>query len=226
MNEVVRIFNIRSKEIDIYFKFLLESIEKEAGLYFSNNLSHKVKKIDQELIKIFKANGFLLLYNLVESTIRNSLVEIYVNVNQDRVKYNEIKSEFKKIWIEHKYKNFKDKGSKDILEIINNIDNDIIENLVFDHKKVISGNIDSRKIEELSILYGFSKHTHYFSKSGSCLFKVKNNRNQLAHGLVSFSECGRDYTIQELIQIKKELVSYIRGILKNIKKFIDNKDYK
>jgi hypothetical protein len=47
----------------------------------------------------------------------------------------------------------------------------------------------------------------------------------LAHGVVSFSECGKDYTIAELQQIKKEVVGYLRGILKNVDSYIVNKEY-
>lgn len=54
---------------------------------------------------------------------------------------------------------------------------------------------------------------------------IKNKRNNLAHGNESFSECGRDYTLENLEEIKDESVEYMRFILTHIKEFIKDKKY-
>ena len=86
--------------------------------------------------------------------------------------------------------------------------------------KVISGNIDGRKISEFSNIYGFSKKTHHLAQNGVKLHEVKIQRNNLAHGSLSFSECGRQYTYEDLTKIKRQVVIYLRGILNNIQKYI------
>lgn len=64
------------------------------------------------------------------------------------------------------------------------------------------------------------------NRGGSKLLTVKTQRNLLAHGNISFSECGRERTFIELNDIKNEVINYLEDILNNIEIYIDNKDYK
>ena len=57
------------------------------------------------------------------------------------------------------------------------------------------------------------------------LLVVKSNRNDLAHGIKSFEEVGRDKTIEELLKIKEEALEYLRQILENIRDYLDNEKY-
>jgi len=38
-------------------------------------------------------------------------------------------------------------------------------------------------------------------------------------------ECGRDYSIEALISIKYETITFLDGILKGMKNYYDDKDY-
>jgi hypothetical protein len=49
------------------------------------------------MTKILKANGFLLLYNLAESSIKKAIEEIYVELNNKTVTYEDIREELKKV---------------------------------------------------------------------------------------------------------------------------------
>lgn len=96
----------------------------------------------------------------------------------------------------------------------------------FDKEKLFSGNIDARKIRKTSEMYGFSCKTNsQKTKDGSDLLTVKTNRNDLAHGFKSFEEVGRDATADELLEIKKRVISYLKGILENIESYLSNKEY-
>jgi hypothetical protein len=57
------------------------------------------------------------------------------------------------------------------------------------------------------------------------LLKIKTNRNDLAHGFKSFEEVGKDATAEELLQIKKRVVCYLREILQNIEDYISKQEY-
>jgi len=226
MRLVINEFESRVKEIDIYFTFLENILESDVELHFPKKKRQKYKKIDGELTKILRANGFLLLYNLVESSVKKSIEEIFNSLNSEGATYKDVSEEMKKKWIEIKYKNFKNQEyvAQKIFECISNIELDII-NMPFDAKHSISGNVDSRKIKDFSSSYGFSSKTHHSTKDGEKLLTVKSKRNDLAHGVISFCDCGKDYTIEDLITIKKQVISYLRGILKNVGKFIDEKQY-
>jgi hypothetical protein len=65
-------FTERSKEVSKYFIFL-KSLEQGTTKLSMDGKgdSSKIKVIDPELLKTLKASGFLLLYNLVEATMRS-----------------------------------------------------------------------------------------------------------------------------------------------------------
>ena len=79
-----------------------------------------------------------------------------------------------------------------------------------------------------SLVCGNSSPANPIGSNGSPLatsLKVKANRNDLAHGLKSFEEVGRDYTVEEIISIKQEVVEYLDRILKNIQDYLNNQEY-
>jgi hypothetical protein len=113
-------FNERSKEVSKYFIFL-KNLEKE-NIQLSMKENSKVKIIDSELLKTLKASGFLLLYNLVEATMRNAIEAIFDELRDKRVSYDNIKPKLKKIIL----KNFKKRNPDDIVGSITDISLDII----------------------------------------------------------------------------------------------------
>jgi len=226
MNHIKEDFEKKVYEIDHYFRFLYKIVEENAFLFFEEKHTHKKQKITETLHKTLKANVFLLLYNLIESAVSLSLQHIYDTVTVSSIRYKDLKGEFQKIWLKEHHKKFKDYSIDDLHEAIAGSVLDEVFNLSFDSDKVISGNIDGQKIRAFGEKFGFSTRTHYTSNRGSRLHLVKTKRNDLAHGNISFQECGRDYTFQDLEAIKKETISYLRRIMKNIELFIDQEEFK
>ena len=67
----------RLKEVTLYFDTIKLLDNGDCSIICKDiNGIVKEKIIDNELAKIMKANGFLLLYNLIEATIRNSISAI------------------------------------------------------------------------------------------------------------------------------------------------------
>jgi hypothetical protein len=225
MTTVLADFEKRVSEIELFFRHLKYLEVDNAVLYLPNRIRNKYIAHDPELIKVLKANVFLLLYNLAESSIKQSITEIYDTISAENIKYQNVIDEVKKIWIAQNHDNFKNKGTEKIFIAINQMAEDII-NIRFDSNKTISGNIDSRKIREFSIKYGFSDRVHRNANNGNKLHLVKTQRNNLAHGTISFAECGRNYGMEELGVTKKEVILYLRNILRNINKYIDEKTFK
>ncbi|MGB7520409.1 MAG: MAE_28990/MAE_18760 family HEPN-like nuclease [Spirulinaceae cyanobacterium] len=115
--------------------------------------------------------------------------------------------------------------AKILLKSINNLALDIVSSS-FDKGKLFSGNIDAKKIRETAEAYGFSHQTNARkTQNGNDLLKIKTNRNDLTHGLKSFEEVGTDATAEELLQIKKRVICYLREILQNIDSYISQQKY-
>ncbi|MEK7434859.1 MAG: MAE_28990/MAE_18760 family HEPN-like nuclease [Cyanobacteriota bacterium] len=222
MREVITDFNKRVDEINKYFVLLSQIVDDNAELFFRNENNYKL--IDNELHKILKANGFLLLYNLIESSIKSSMTTIFDSITQEQIPYKELRPEFKRAWIEFRYLNFQNKNPDDVCIELKNM-SDLIS-FSFEQMKIISGNLDSKKIKELAEKYGFSSITDSSTRDGCELVIVKNKRNALAHGNISFSECGREYHLNDLLRIKEHVINYLDNIIKNIEQYLINKEYK
>ena len=215
-------FNERSQEVSKYFMFLksLEqgttklSMEGKGG-------STKIREIDYELINTLKASGFLLLYNLVEATMRNAIEAIFNELQSQGVDYDQIRPELKKVIL----KNLKKRNPEKIFSSITAIAVDIIT-AGFEKEDLFSGNVDARKIRDTATEYGFLHLTDYAKTGqGLDLLIIKSNRNDLAHGYKSFAEVGKEKTADELLEIKKKTVRYLRELLQNIEQYLSNKDY-
>lgn len=212
----------RLHEVDLYFSTFraldnasctLESVDL-AGNKFSF-------PIDSELIKIIKANGFILLYNLIEATVRNSITAVINSISAEKVTYKKVTDEMRKLWVKQEFKSANDIGSVrgKVHEVMSNVLNDTLFELTSECV-TISGNIDAQEIRNISKQLGCLE-----PKNGSKLVQIKNKRNQLAHGEKTFSEIGKDFTVKELITFKDETATFIESVIANVEQFINDKGY-
>lgn len=212
----------RLNEVDLYFNTIQLLDQGQCSVEcrdISGSISTYV--IDQELSKILKANGFLLLYNLIEAAVRNSVVAILNSIVADKLSYRNLSENMKKLWVRQETKEIKDfNQSRDkIYEMSEKILNDSL--LEFKEACVnISGNIDAQAIRDLAKQFGYTESTN-----GRHLQIVKEKRNKLAHGEFTFSEIGKEYTVKDLITLKTEVTNYIEDVLKNVEDFITDKKY-
>jgi hypothetical protein len=222
MNTVLLDFNTRAQEVDDYFIFLDGLIKQTTKLAVAGSAGqYQIQSLNPELAKTLKSNGLLLLYNLVESPMRNALVAIFDELKNQAISFDQLKPKIKMIVLQ----NLKKCSPEEIHLQINQISTDIIT-ATFDGEKLFSGNVDARLIKEIAEKYGFSYQTDFAkTKNGQNLVVIKRNRNDLAHGIKSFEDVGRDQTIEELLEIKEEVIEYLRQILENIKTYLDNQEY-
>lgn len=225
MQAVFGMFDERIKEINLYFDAI-----KELDNIKVNDVS-KNKYFNKEFIKILKANTLIMIYNLVESTVMGSIQEVYDKLKSEDITYAIARKEIKDIWFSYKFNQVYDQLAhfnsykEKALEIVNSIL--LGETIELDKKATsISGNIDAQKIRNLCSEHGITFKVDKSCHGGMVLETVKNKRNELAHGTLSFAECGRDYTIGELESIKSETITFLSGFLNGIKKYYDEKGYK
>ena len=120
-------FEQRKKEVENYFSFL-EILDKETtSIKYIKDHQYVEEMASKDIQRILIANSFLILYNLVEATIRNSIIEIYDKIQEDSVSYNQLSASLKKIWIKSKTKSLKESNfnistlHSNVESIINNV---------------------------------------------------------------------------------------------------------
>lgn len=227
MNLVRANFNDRKGEIDLYFEFIdfLDNIEKTENLEKSYYILY-----NKDVEKIIRANSLLMLYNLVESTLVTGMEEVYSALKENNITYSQVRREIREIWFNYRFsKAYDRKAHYDTYKkTAENIISSIVLNkpLILDRKATgISGNLDAMSIRDVCKKHGIQFHTPENCHGGEKLTKVKDQRNQLAHGTLSFAECGRDFTVEDLHVIKEDVESFLSGFIDSIESYYDNEEY-
>lgn len=213
-------FDVRSGEILGYLD-LINFIEGAGSEILGSNDEQKKYTITSDVRKTLKGTVYILLYNLVESTMREAISHIHDSLSSKKIEYDLLCESLKK-------------------EILRRLKSDAvgIESLLFktksglgpnlsiatfNKKKLFSGNIDRDEIVDKSKVYGFSTSCDYSqTKHGEKLTTIKQHRNDLAHGNVSFSDIGKGVSYQELEKTSLEAIAYLDAIISNIEHYLNN----
>lgn len=225
MNAIFDMYDERVGEIELYYKAISELYDQKTVQ--SENIYEFYK---DDFLKMLKSNLILMIYNLVESTIMGGILEIYDQLKTNGYTYNDVRKEIRTIWFEFKFSEVYDKNSHfnsyrdkaaDIISSI--LDEKVLE---MNRKATdISGNLDADKIRIICKEHGIQYTLEGACKGGVALKDVKEKRNNLAHGTLSFEECGRNYSLVDLNEIKDQTILFLKNILNGMNEYYIEKKY-
>jgi hypothetical protein len=229
MQSVLNDFEDRVREISSFF-VLLRKFDRADGL-----LSYRLGKTDVQEVRVewratLKATAYLLLYNLVESSIRGAVDYLYTRVKSSGLSANKLREEILGIWVEQEFR------GKDAFSASPKVFYDLSRQLVSSaaDRAVIEirmgdlsfgGNLDNQNIIKLCQKHGMKFKVPKAAKGGMELENVKRLRNALAHGALTFEECGREITVAELDRVRRETILFMRAVLKSFKSYSGRKGY-
>ena len=90
----------------------------------------------------------------------------------------------------------------------------------------ISGSLDIRKIFEVFQKHGCPIDDKYRDEFSNSFLIVKNRRNLLAHGNISFSQCGACYMLADLEKFKNHIIAFMQMVTITMKQHISDHKYK
>ncbi len=177
-SDFLTVFQQNKTEVNAYFDFL-RSANEVPVLGNNDTFLPKVNPVFQTL----KGNAYLILYNLIEGTVSAAINEIFVSLNQDNLPFSDLTDTYKKLWLEYKAKCFEiaknDKEKKKFKLGIEDLLPDLAhfkilpfylkDGTMKEHYEAyfntlaitdLSGNLDIRKLKELSEKYGFTPPQH------------------------------------------------------------------
>ena len=176
--------------------------------------------VTQEMQCALKAQFLVVLYNIVESTVCDCLNSIYDSIADDGLTFAELSDEMRNIWKNYLIRKSKPDCKKNDTELMDMA-------IRFEELAVnISGSLDIRKVIEVFSKHGCKLDETNRDKYSNSFLVVKNKRNNLAHGNISFSECGSNFLISDLEQFKEDILEGMQEVVTQAKKYISNKDYK
>jgi hypothetical protein len=223
----------RSKEILDYLKFLKVILDK--GAYFQTLNQQTPIPVKKELTHTLKANGYLLLYNVVEATMTQAVADIHgaidghLSISGSELVVDDMNPGL----YTHILRRFK-QGREDVNNTVTPpAGRLIVKYWLRDHEKLVkanknplfSGNIDGLKIFEIAQKYGYSDFGTESRLKHKSLFTTKIKRNLLAHGEASFMDCGKDISLPDLTTDAIGVIRCLRHNLSAIEQFIEQAGY-
>ena len=213
-------FEKRIIEIESFYE-ILEIIEMEKpniSAYNINKDKDIILAINNQKIDILRSTAYLLMYNLIESTIYNSIVSIFNEIEDKKLRYFDIIEELRSYWLNSRYKHNNKSKKETIINTILQITNEIFNNTIvlvsnqinyggsLDTKNIIN-TANSMKIETGTLYKKINEDKDQYEN----IFRdIKNNRNWLAHGEKSFIEVGSKSTYLQLQNAKTYVLLFLK----------------
>jgi hypothetical protein len=223
-------FDERVAEIEAYIR-LLESLERAAQTG-PPQINGDVITTRQQ--KMLYSAVYLQLYNLVEATATRCVTAVsQATATSGSWNIGQLELPIRQEWVRRNARTHvvlnADKRLKTALEFCNLIldGGDISEWTI---EKGGGGNWDVAAIEDICERIGCilqisdpvqTAAKRHFRDDMNALAFVKDLRNKLAHGSISFEQSGDNVTVSDLKELKKRTVDYLREVIQSFSDYLD-----
>ncbi|MEB3070166.1 MAE_28990/MAE_18760 family HEPN-like nuclease [[Mycobacterium] vasticus] len=213
-------FEERYAEIDAYLSFLqnVEDAAREGAPRFRGTDA----SITPEQKKILNSSLYLQLYNLVEATVLRCLEAVVAAVEEAERRPSELSLELRTEWVRSIARTHSDLGPDKRLRAALDMCEQLLQQMPVKDFKIEpggGGNWDDSSIEKIcervgcglkispSVVQAAKRHIR---DDMGALKLVKDRRNGLAHGSLSFVDCSDGVTVAELKGIASAIGDYLR----------------
>jgi hypothetical protein len=235
MDDFSQAFEERLQEIEAYLD-LLEALEKqvqEGTPQFGKNGAI----ITPQQQKILYSSVYLQLYNLVESTVTRCVNTISKFIVEQGLRPDDLCTELRQEWVRFIARTHTDLSYDNRLKSALMLFEHMVEALPISNfivEKGGGGNWDDEEIYKFSKRLGLSLNVSSqaqqavkrpFKNDMGTLALIRDYRNKLAHGNLSFAECGENTTVRDLRQLTDRVALYMREVVACFKSSMDAHEF-
>jgi hypothetical protein len=230
-SELTPFFDERIKEIREYLA-LLQAIESESRSG-TPRLEQTGIAITVSQQRILSSSVYLQLYNLTEAMVTKCLDALALTFEEGAWQPADLELKLRQEWVRFVARPHIDMGPENRLKNAMKMCDHLLESLPLHGFKIDAGgggNWDDEAIYRLSDRVGCSltlqKSTTAAVKRPvrdglGALQLVKDRRNGLAHGSISFIDCADGVAVSELVNITDSTEAYLREVIASFISFID-----
>jgi hypothetical protein len=234
LDTLTQTFEERLQEIDAYLD-LLDALERQV-----REGPPKIggSAITAQQQKILYSSVYLQLYNLVEATVTWCIDAVTAAAaNGGRWLPNDLSAELRREWVRVQARTHVNLNFENRLETAVAFFDRLTSALPvssWSFERGGGGNWDDVEIEEIAARLGCNLRVSLAAYEGvkriirddkNALALVKYLRNRLAHGTLSFAECGDGVTVVDLRDIKERTALYLREVVAAFRAYIDSYDF-
>jgi len=228
---LIKNFDERLKEIEAYLD-LLEALERQVSIG-PPTIGGAPITVQQQ--RILYSSVYLQLYNLVEATA-TWCVDAVAAAAADGAQWKpaDLSAELRREWIRGNARTHTDLNFDHRLQTAVDFFTWVADGrpiAAWGIEKGGGGNWDDAEIERMAERLGLQLNISGPVKTNakrhvrdemSTLKLVKVLRNKLAHGALSFTECGENVTVSDLRELKDRAAQYLREVIQLFQAFIDS----
>lgn len=236
MSDLSTGFQERLAEVEAYLDFLsVMEVQAQQGPPRLVGAEHPITSQQQ---RILYSSVYLQLYNLVEATMTGCIQTVAEAAKENgRWKPGDLSDELRSEWVRETARTHIDLTPEHRLERALVLCNHLVASLpiiTFDIDKGGGGNWDDSEIEAFSKRLGcqltvskpvYSAIKQPFRDDLGPLALVRQLRNRLAHGSISFAQCAEDVTVGRLIELKEQTVNYLKEVVVCFSKYVNDFEY-
>lgn len=230
-------YELRKKEILQFIELMqfLEDKEKDkdttgvSDFYKFFNRDTGIEITYQTMINILKSNFSLMLYNFIEYTVTSLIESIYDKIKQKHLSYVDVNNSIRTLWRKTMLKTMNDPSSN--FNTLVNKNKEIVEKilkkdtlLINIKKSFPAGNLSGEVIKTIWEEHGIDFPISFYRPD--ILRGIKEKRNSLAHGTVSFVDAVRDSSIKDMLNITEYVILFLDKLTENVSEYIKNEEYK
>lgn len=230
------VFQERLAEVESYLDFL-STMESQArnGPPRIEGAEHPITSQQQ---RILYSSVYLQLYNLVEATMTRCIEAVSAAAQENaQWKPGDLSESMRREWVRVIARTHVDLAPENRLQSALNLCEHFVASLpigAFEIEKGGGGNWDDSEIEAFSRRLGsrlivsqpvYSAVKQPFRDDLGPLALVKQLRNRLAHGSISFEQCADNVTVDRLVDLKNRTVNYLNEVVVWFVGYIDGFEY-
>lgn len=229
-------FQARREEVNAYLELLtVMDTQAQQG---PPRIKGAKDPITPQQLRILYSSVYLQLYNLVEATISDCIKAVADAVEKNaRWTPKQLNDAMRREWVRVVARTHTTLEPNKRLDSALQLCNHLLAASPIDTftiEKANAGNWDDREIENVIERVGLelkiNKRVYQAIKQpfrndlGPLAF-VKQLRNDLAHGSMSFAECAAEITVKELVALKEKTVDYLDDVVDHFARYIDRFEY-
>lgn len=172
--------------------------------------------------RILYSQFVLMHYSLVEGIITQAVTEWLNDALHSKPKVKDLSEAFLNYVVRCKVKKLRDQDFAQWIPQIATLLVDCADEIILsvtekEARSMWPGNLDARKIRS-EILERFGiQFNHRISRSGSEISDLKDQRNDLTHGIKSWEDVGQEYSWPELRKVSNRVILYLCRVIREMR---------
>jgi hypothetical protein len=227
MSDARDILIARSKEIRAMQRYILGLDRGELSVAGPSNVRRDSVLIQNSI----KAAFIMMLYNLAEAIVVSTVHEIFSRVGTEGLGFDRVAAAIRGFWIEQRAARIRHGSSETHAALIR----EAIETALgkeglkpFERdeiRKSYGGNVDGRVIRDIAAKFSVVFTPRKSAQGGQRLLTIKSTRNDLGHGIFSFSEVGATQSAGDLRETSIRVRRFLFDAVQAFDRYLVQKEY-